>query len=103
MGNTICTIQIRLGISSTLADDDEKGNKIFDDVKEKSKECDEVILDFEGIELVNTAFLNNAIGKLFDSEQYKLNEHPVKIANMNSNDMKDLLYESIEAARAKYQ
>lgn len=96
-------IEIRVEISSTLADDDRKGNKIFDDVKEKSKDYDEVILDFEGIELVNTAFLNNAIGKLFDSQQYKLNEHPVKIANMNNSDMRDLLFESIKAARAKYQ
>ena len=97
-------------IIGSFADDDKKGEKIYNAIqdkiknaiKEQSENNKELVLDFEGIELVNTAFLNNAIGRLFDSNSFDLSEHPVKVAHMNEN-MRDLLLETIKVARSMYQ
>lgn len=94
-------ITIKEELDSALADDAQKGDIILAQIKEVSKQCDKVILDFTGIEIVNTAFLNNAIGKLFNIEEYNLNEHPIMISNMDSN-MRELLTESVKVARAMY-
>lgn len=89
-------------IVSKVADDDCKGNKVFNAIKEASQQSDEdIILDFEKIELVNTAFLNNAIGQLFNKEEYNLSKNSVKISNMKK-PMIDLLREVISVANEKY-
>lgn len=89
-------------ISSVTADDDDKGNKVFAEIIELSKEHNNIVVDFNGIELVNTAFLNNAIGRLFNREEFDLSKCRVKVGNMNEV-MMDLLRESIELARQKYR
>lgn len=67
-----------------MADDDIKGDMVFEKLKEmQNNGCKEVSLDFKGIELVNTAFLNNAIGKLFDMEQFDLSKCRVGITGMD--------------------
>lgn len=89
-------------IDSTSADDIAKGNLIFDKICElQSNGEEEVGLDFHDIELVNTAFLNNAIGQLFDRERFDLNRTRVKVTNMNRS-MLPLLKESISNANEKY-
>lgn len=95
-------ILIRDVINSTLADDDVKGELVFRQIKQQSSKNRNLVLDFDGIELVNTAFLNDAIGRLFDSNSFDLSEYPVKIANMNQS-MRDLLLETIKVARSTYQ
>lgn len=97
-------INIKNIIKSQAADDNCKGNKVFESIKESCDDSNEkrtIILDFDGIELVNTAFLNNAIGKLFDRKEFNLLENSVKVKNMNSF-MIELLKESISLAREKY-
>lgn len=51
--------------------------------------------------MVNTTFLNNAIGKVFDPKQFDLNKINVKVLNM-SETMLDLLRESIKTAILMY-
>lgn len=89
-------------IGCKVADDDSKGNKVFNEIKKVSQETDEdIIVDFQNIELVNTAFLNNAIGQLFNKEIYDLPNHSVKISNMKTS-MVDLLREVVSVANEKY-
>ncbi|MBQ2982432.1 MAG: STAS-like domain-containing protein [Lachnospiraceae bacterium] len=89
-------------IGSKAADDDLKGNKVFEVIKENSQNCDEdIIIDFNNIELVNTAFLNNAIGKLFDKQKYNISKNKIKIVNLQET-MVELLKESISVANQKY-
>ncbi len=95
-------IKIDEVIASKVADDNCKGDKVFKAIKEASLQTDEdIVLDFEKIELVNTAFLNNAIGQLFNKEEYDLSKNSVKISNMKKS-MMDLLREVISVANKKY-
>ena len=89
-------------LKTSLADDDLKGNTIFEIINESAKSgIKEIILDFEDIELVNTAFLNNAIGKLFDGNSFNLSKCNVSIKGMDET-MIELLTEAIRVARQKY-
>lgn len=99
MSKRISIVEI---IDTKVADDDCKGNKVFKAIKEASQQYDgDIVLDFENIELVNTAFLNNAIGQLFNKEEYNLSKNSVKIENMKKS-MFDLLREVINVANEKY-
>lgn len=51
--------------------------------------------------MVNTAFLNNAIGRLFDKEVYNIEKNRVLIRNMDDT-KKDLLKETISNAVKRY-
>lgn len=97
------TIVIQEILGSKTADDDQKGKIIFDKIRElvEKNACGKIILDFKGIELINTAFLNDAIGKLYDRGQFDLSRHPVLIANMDPA-AKDLVKESIIVAKEKF-
>ena len=97
------TIDIEVIISSRAADDADKGNLVFECIKQSCNPDDKtvIILDFENIELVNTAFLNNAIGLLFNRQEFDLLKNSVFIRNMKDT-MRDLLKETISLAREKY-
>ena len=90
-------------ISSTAADDNDKGDKVYDEIikifKENSKI--ELVIDFDKIELINTAFLNNAIGKLFDSRKNAVDLSKTRFRNMDSM-MIELLRETIMVANERY-
>lgn len=85
-----------------MADDDEKGNLVFQKISEYSKEYNEITLDFKDVELVNTAFLNNAVGKIFDRNVFDIGKCNVFVDNMDEM-MQDLLKEAIKIAVQKYQ
>ena len=102
MSDTTTTIIVKDIIQSKIAFDAEDGNKVFDEILKKSRENYDVIyLNFKGIDLINTAFLNNAVGKLFDTQLFNLKENKVLIQNMDSNKL-ELLKETISVARKKY-
>ena len=89
-------------INSTSANDTDKGDLIFKEILKSSKDgAEEIVLDFLEIQLVNTAFLNNAIGQLFDQSRFDLNKTRVKVTHMNRS-MIPLLKESIITANEKY-
>lgn len=89
-------------INSKAADDRFKGNLVYEEIKRLCQNNnDGVILDFKEIELVNTAFLNNAIGRLFNKAEFDISKNSVKVANMQKT-MIDLLKESISIAKEKY-
>lgn len=97
------TLNIRVLLDSVVADDDEKGNTILKAVLETAEKNIEtnITLDFQGIELVNTAFLNNAIGQLFNKEIFDLKSNNVRLINLEPS-MIDLVEETIAVARDRY-
>lgn len=75
MNNADKNIELKVKeiIDSKIAFDDSNGDKLFEKIIEVTNgNSQTVILDFDGIDLVNTAFLNNAIGRLFDKEVYNI-------------------------------
>ena len=51
---------------------------------------------------VNTAFLNNSIGRLFNKEDYNIEKNRALISNMDDT-KKELLKETISNAVKKYE
>lgn len=95
-------ININKIINSSMADDDTKGDKVFEYISNLEKnEYKEVTLDFTDIELVNTAFLNNAVGTLFDPNKFDMSKCKVFVSGMDET-MTDLLRETIRVARQKF-
>lgn len=104
MNNADKNIELKVKeiIDSKIAFDDSNGDKLFKKIIEVTNgNSQAVILDFDGIDLVNTAFLNNAIGRLFDKEVYNIEKNRVLIRNMDDT-KKDLLKETISNAVKRY-
>ena len=101
MNNADKNIELKVKeiIDSKIAFDDSNGDKKIIEVTNGNSQT--VILDFDGIDLVNTAFLNNAIGRLFDKEVYNIEKNRVLIRNMDDT-KKDLLKETISNAVKRY-
>lgn len=99
----MCKINVKTIIQSPLADDDKKGDLLFHEIKAKAYEGEsrEIFLDFKDVDLVNTAFLNNAIGRLYDANEFDLSSTRIKIINMEKS-MLELLKESVRTARLMY-
>ena len=94
-------IKIKNIINSKVADDAKNGDKVLREIKANAETYNDIVLDFDEIELADTAFLNNAIGKLFDKDVFNLEECTVKVRNMNTS-MMELLKETIMLAQQKY-
>lgn len=75
-------------IKSELAVSTEKGNEVFELVDSFLQKNEKVELDFAGITIMITAFLNAAIGRLYSNKAYTkdfLNEH-LKLQNVEKDD-----------------
>lgn len=75
-------------IKSDLAVSTENGNKVFEIVDSYLQKKEKVELDFAGITIIITAFLNAAIGSLYSKKEYTgdfLNEH-LKLENVEKDD-----------------
>ncbi len=82
-------ILIKNFILSDIAVVAEDGKKINTEIRRYLDANESVIIDFDGIELVNTAFLNTAIGELYkDYTSDFLNEHLTIL--LNESDFKSL-------------
>ena len=60
-------------INTNFAVSTEDGNAIFELLNENFLHDNLVLLDFSGITLMTTAFLNSAIGQLYSSDKYSGN------------------------------
>ena len=90
-------------IESQTADDDKKGDIVYKKIMDQTKDGNgiAIILDFSNIELLNTAFLNNAIGKLFKKNAFDFSKNRIRIINIDET-MVDLVQETIAVARERY-
>lgn len=83
-------IMVKDLIATDLAVSVEDGDLLFEKIVSYLKNSKKIILDFSDLDLITTAFLNNAFGKLyskFDAET--LNEY-IKIANIRKGDLINL-------------
>ncbi|WP_298148506.1 STAS-like domain-containing protein [Flavobacterium sp.] len=81
-------IIIRNVINSELAVSTESGMKVFELVDTYLQKKEKVELDFAGITIIITAFLNAAIGSLYSKKEYTpqfLNEY-LKLENVEKDD-----------------
>ena len=92
------TLRIRDFLSNNLAVSAVDGDKVFEKIKESFERDEEVTLDFEGITLVITAFLNSAIGKLYGSYDEDKVRQLLDIQNL---DQEELLLLKLVIDRAK--
>ncbi|WP_169516048.1 STAS-like domain-containing protein [Flavobacterium tegetincola] len=75
-------------INSELAVSTENGKKVFEIVDSYLQQKEKVELDFGGITIMITAFLNAAIGSLYSKKEYTgefLNEY-LKLENVEKDD-----------------
>lgn len=77
-------------IETNLAVSTENGNKVFEIIDTYLQKKEKVQLDFAGITIIITAFLNAAIGSLYSKKEYTgefLNEY-LKLENVEADDIK---------------
>jgi STAS-like domain of unknown function (DUF4325) len=85
-------------IGSNFAVSPENGDKVYKEIKERLNNDITTILSFEGLDQITTAFLNNAIAKLYnDFSPEQLNEL-LTITDLDTYD-KYLLKKVIERAK----
>lgn len=75
-------------IKSPIAVATDSGDLVYNEIAEQLKQKKELSLDFDGISILTTAFLNAAIGQLYSNESFSskfLNDH-LKIINVQDDD-----------------
>ena len=77
------------------------GEKVYNEILQHFKKNESVILDFTGIELTITAFLNSSIGKLYASYSSEIIRNLLDIRNL-ANDEKRLLKLVIDKAKERF-
>lgn len=100
-GDNMKHIRIYDKINSNIADDNKKGDFVFEEIKQAVHQKEDVLIDFSGIDVLNTAFLNNAIGKIYSIEYNLRKNSKISITNFPL-ELQDLLEETINIARDKY-
>lgn len=91
-------------INSPLAVSTEKGEMVFQAIDNHLRKNEKVVIDFKGIDLMITAFLNAAIGKLYGNKNYTsefLNQH-IDLENVASED-RSLFKDVIERAKEYFE
>jgi len=89
-GNSMKHLIIKDIIGTDLAVSTENGNRVFEIVDEHLQKKEKIELDFAGITIMITAFLNAAIGSLYSKKEYTgefLNEY-LKLENVEKDDQK---------------
>lgn len=67
----------------------------------KTEPKEKIVIDFSNIDIITTAFLNNAIGKLYNIyDKEKLNQY-ISMKNISKSDL-DLVKKVIERAKIKF-
>lgn len=76
-------------IGSDIASDNEQGDLIFDQIVSGVDNHEkQIFLDFSDLKLITTAFLNNAIGKLYKKYSTQELKGLLKVKNIkNKNDL----------------
>ncbi len=95
------TLKIVDLISSEFAVSPEDGDIIFNIISNKINAKEHIILDFAEIDIMTTAFLNNAIGKLYNIyTKEQLNKY-IRMNNISKTDL-NLVKKVIERAKIKF-
>ena len=91
-GGNAMNLVIKDIIGSKVASENEQGDLIFDEISTSLDESEaEILLDFSGLKLITTAFLNNAIGKLYKNYGKEKLNNRLKIKNITDKGDVELL------------
>jgi|SRR6056297_556237 len=103
MRKEVKRLKIQQIIGSDAAVATESGDKVFQEINNFLKNGFSVELDFEGVEIMTTAFLNAAIGQLYSGDYTSevLNSN-IKIINVAEDD-KILFKKVIDRAKEYFQ
>ncbi len=94
-------IHIVTEINSEFAVSPEDGDIVYSLIEDNLKKNSPVTLDFSDVDIVTTAFLNNAIGKLYKKfEKDQLNQL-ISITNVSNSDL-ILIKKVIERAKLTF-
>ncbi|ARN56347.1 STAS-like domain-containing protein [Sedimentisphaera salicampi] len=74
--------------SLCISSDD--GQKLFDKLKPLLKENNKIILNFEGVEILISLFLNVAIGQLYGQFSKDVIESSIKVQGLSNSDLQIL-------------
>ncbi len=81
---------IRIHLATTIGGPDAvsslDGDRVFHEIDAALKEGNRVLLDFEGITLLITTFLNAAIGQLYGSYDVKFIQDHLAVEHMSDQD-----------------
>lgn len=79
-------------IGSNIASDNEQGDLIFDQIVSGVDNHEkQIFLDFSDLKLITTAFLNNAIGKLYKKYSTQELKGLLKVKNIKNKNYLELL------------
>ncbi|QAA31335.1 STAS-like domain-containing protein [Clostridium manihotivorum] len=93
-------IIVRDILKSNVAISKDDGDIVFNQIKTEIENKNSILIDFKNIDLINTAFLNNAIGKIYFIPIEKRMDTTVRIVNFPLEVM-ELLEEVINTAKEK--
>lgn len=87
-------------IGSEIAVSSDKGNDIFDKINKALQNGMSVVLDFDNIKILTTAFLNSAIGQLYS--KYTSEELKKTLSILNISDSDKLLLKKVTDRAKEY-
>lgn len=96
------TLKIKDIINNDIAVSTDMGEKVYELINGFLEKNENVVLDFSEIQIMTTAFLNVAIGKLYGNENYNsefLNKN-IEIINVAKEDM--LLFKKVVERAKEY-
>ncbi len=88
-------------INGEFAVSPEDGDSVYELIKQSLEKEEAISLDFRGIDIMTTAFLNNAIGKLYKNfNKDSLNKY-ISMKNISTSDL-ELIKKVIERAKITF-
>lgn len=83
------TLSIKDMINNNLAVSTEDGDIVYNAINNSLQKGEKVVLDFNDIFVITTAFLNVAIGKLYGNKEFNSEflNHNIKLSNVAQDDI----------------
>lgn len=98
----MATIKIKDYLTSSMAVSTDKADTIYKDLKSHLINNEDIHLDFDGIKLVITAFLNIIFGKLYGIEGYSEEFIDNKIHFLNTSESIQEMIEDVRKNSKRY-
>jgi hypothetical protein len=89
-------------VGSPLCVSSEDGQRVYDRIESALKEERQIVLSFQNITSLTSAFLNTAIGQLYSTFSEEKIRGGVKVSDMESDDLV-LLKRVVETAKAYFR
>ncbi len=96
------TINIYAIVGDAFCVSAEDGDKVFERIKKAIQANKTVVVSFLNVQMLTSAFLNTAIGKLYGEFEEKKIKESLSVSDMNDDD-KLLLKRVIDTAKAYYK